>query len=301
MRSVFLFLAAVGAACAPSDVEPDVVARVNGEPITRTELDRKLAAYPKVGLAERAAERQALQGLIQRRLLLKEAIRRHLTITDEDLDAAVAALRRRFDDLESFGMWMKAQDLDDRALFETVRADLLVARVAGALVAPVTVSGEQVDHYYLAHKEDLRTEEVRIQVIAVSDAAAAEEIQAAIRNGEDFGRLARRKSRGIRASRGGDVGWIDAATLWPPMREAVRTLQPGKAIGPLARGDEFLVVRLHERRPGRTKTLEEARREVTERLLAQAQQDILQAWLESQEMNSRIEVLLPATGALATR
>ena len=88
------------------------------------------------------------------------------------------------------------------------------------------------------------------------------------------------------------MGWVDAATLGPPIRDAVGTLKPGEAIGPLQRGEEFLIVRLHQRRQGRTKTIEEARGEIRAVLLAQKQHATLQAWMAEQK-NATIEVLEP--------
>jgi len=313
MKSVVIAVAAVSCWAASSDCwagqignSPKdnlvVVARVNGEPVTGAEFQRMLShpltrnqLQQELGVEDpdpKELERLALRRLIHRRLMLQEAGRRKIAVTDEDLDKVIASLRRRFVDLKDFGVWMKEQGLDDRSLFETIRAEMLATRVAGALVAGVGLTEAQVREYYEAHKEDLKTEEVRIQIIAVKERAEAEEIQAALGKGEDFGRLAQRRSLGQRAARGGDVGWVNSEVLRPPMREAVSTLKPGEAIGPLPRGDEFLIVRLHERRTGRTKSLVEARPEIEPSLLAPKQQKALQSWLAEQEKKSKIEVFL---------
>jgi parvulin-like peptidyl-prolyl isomerase len=225
--------------------------------------------------------------------MLQEAARRNMTVTDEELDRGIASLRSRFEDLRGLGIWMKEQGLDDQTLFETIRAEMLVVRVSGALVADVRVTEEEIREYYEAHTQDLRTEDVWIQVIAVKSRTEAEEIQKALAKREDFGRLARQRSVGLRAAQGGDVGWVDSAMLWPPMRDAVSTMKAGEAMGPLQRGEEFLIVRLHERRPGRTKTLDEARRDIERRLLAEKQQAAIQTWLAEQEKKSKIETFLP--------
>lgn len=276
-----------------------LVARVNGDPITRAELRRVLGnPLTRQHLQDRGVkepdsqelEEFALRRLIHRRLMLQEASRRKLAITSAEVDSGLAALRRRFDDLKSFGQWLRDQELDDRALMASIREELLATRVAGALVAGVQFTDSEVREYYHARKGDLKVEEVWIQVIAVPDKAAAEEIQQALKSGEDFGRLAQRRSVGVRAAEGGNVGWVESATLWAPMREAVSTLKPGEAIGPLQKGEHILIVRLHKRRQGRTKTLGEARGEIERHLLAQKQQAALQAWAVAQERTAMIEV-----------
>jgi parvulin-like peptidyl-prolyl isomerase len=278
-----------------------VIARVNGEPITESEF-RRMVGNPltrqqlqqergETDPDQKELERLALQKLIQRRLMLQEASRRKIAVTNEELDKGMAALRRRFDDLKSFGQWMEEQGLDERSLFATIREEMVSTRTAGALVAGVRLTEEEIHEYYEAHTADLKSDEVWIQVITVKDKAAAEEIQKALKKGEDFGRLAQRRSIGLRAKEGGNVGWVDSATLWPPMREAVSTLKPGEAIGPLEKGEEFLIVRLHQRRAGRTKTLAEARPEIEPLLLTQKQQAALKTWVAEQEKKSKIEVL----------
>jgi len=285
--------------------EGEILARVNGDPVTRGEWERLLTSPVERDLlaqelgAEDPDGRElgalAVRKLIHRCLLLQEAGRRSLTVTEQELDQTITALRRRFEDLEGFGRWMKERGLDDRSLFETTRADILVAKVRGALAEGLRVTDEQVRQYYESHKDELRTEEVWLQVIAVEEQAQAEEIQAALRKGEDFGRLARKRSVGLRAARSGDVGWVTAETLWPPMRDAVATLKPGEAIGPLPKGEEFLIVRLHERRPGRTKTLAEARPEIEQRLLAARQREAIEAWLAEREAESKVEIVAPSS------
>jgi len=291
VNKLTVVLALAGSLLGASNAEPEIVARVNGETVTRAEFQRMLGSLELQDPDAKDLESQAIRNLIHRRLILQEAARRDFTVSEKDHDKALSSLRRRFEDLKSFGAWMKDQGLDDKSLRQTIREGMLTARVTGALVEKVRVTEDLVEQYYAAHKKELKTEDVWIQIIAVKEKAAAEVIQAALRKGEDFGRLAQRQSVGLRAERGGDVGWVNSETLPPPMREAVSGLTPGEAIGPLPRGEEFLIVRLHERRPGRAKTLDEARPEIEAVLLAQKQQEAIQAWLSKQEKKSKIEVL----------
>jgi parvulin-like peptidyl-prolyl isomerase len=268
-----------------------ILMRVNSEPVTQAEFERMLTSLAPQGLDSTEREPRAKRNLIHHRLILQEAARRSFRVAEQDLDSALKSLRGRFNDLRAFGVWMEEQGLDDRSLFQALRDGMLAARVRAALVEELHVTEAEVEQYYAAHKEELKTEDVWIQVIAVKERAAAEEIQTALSKGEDFGRLAQQRSLGMRATRGGDVGWVSSESLWPPMRRAVSTLQPGEAIGPLQRGEEFLVVRLHERRPGRTKSLDEARPEIEPRLLAAKQEETMQTWLVQQEQQASIEIV----------
>jgi parvulin-like peptidyl-prolyl isomerase len=281
-----------------------VAARVNGELITRAEVEKLLASprerqqllgAPDVEERDsKELDRRALDRLIERRLVLQEAGRRKFTVAEKELDKAVGSLRRRFDDIKGLGVWMHEQGLDDKSLFETARVEMLAARVRAALVQDVRVADDRVQQFYAAHKDDLKMQEVRLQIIVVNDEGAANEIMAALKAGGDFGKLAQQRSVGLRAAQGGDTEWVDVETLWPPMRDAVRTMKPRQARGPLKREAEFLIVRVHERREGRAMTLSEARPHIERRLLPAAQHDAVQAWLTAQKKTAKIEILLQA-------
>jgi foldase protein PrsA len=284
--------------------EPEIVARVNGEPLPRADLQHMLADPRELvrfqqeldGLDpdDKELERLALRELIHRRLILQEAHQRNFTVTEDELDQALSALRRRFGDLVSFGAWMHEQGLDDKSLFDVIRAGMLTNRVTAALVEEVRVTEKQVQEYYEAHKKDLKTgEEVRLRIIAVKSRVEAEEILATLKKGEKFSLLARTRSMGMLAAQGGDTGWNDSRTLPTPLQRVVGMLKVGDIGGPVQKAEgEFLLVGLEGRRPVRAKSLAAARPEIEQHLLAIKQQEAIQAWLTGQEKKSKIEVFL---------
>lgn len=278
-----------------------VVARVNGEPVTRAELDRtKNNPLTRQRLRQELGrenqdpkdlDRLALQMLIHRRLLLQEADRRKIQITDTELDKAVNSLRLRFDDLMVFGQWMKEQGLDERSLFDSVKEDILTDRVIALLVEGVQADEEQVQSYYEAHKDDIVIgEEVRLRLIAVRNREKADGVLAALRKGASFDRIARQRSVGLRAAQGGDTGWVDTRNLPQALHKAVSQMKTGDVAGPLQKGPgEFLIVGLEGRRPVRAKTLSDARPEIERILLPAEQQKAVRNWLEVNENKAEID------------
>lgn len=287
------------------DAPKGIVARVNGTDITTDELRRVQADLLEMRRLRGQAddelpgagefEQRAIQTLIERRLLLQEAARRGLSVSDDDLDAAVGELRRRFADLDNFGAWMQERGLGDLSLFETVRGDLLVRRVTAALTEDIEITEVQVAGYYDTHKEDLRIgEEIRLGIIAVNSLEAGEAILRALREGVNFRRLAREVSVGQRSAEGGDTGWLDVAALPQPLREVAAELREGEASGRMVKKSEteFLVVALAGRRPVHAATLEEARPEIERRLVPVEKQRTVANWLRAQEAQAQVEVFV---------
>jgi parvulin-like peptidyl-prolyl isomerase len=316
-----LALLAGGAAGAPDDsmisaTAAGIVARVNGEPITRGELQgmlahadlrrqlqRELGARKPDGVE---LERLAVQKLIDRRLMLQEARRRSVAVPDRYLDQATAALRHRFKDPRMFAVWAKTQGLDRTSLREAIRTEVLVRRVQDTLVSGVQLDEEEVQAYYEAHPDERKTpEQLRLQLVAIEDAAASAEIVAAMQKGEELDRLIRDRAEHLGPLQSEEVGWLSIESLEPLVREAVETLRPGESAGAVRDDGTSVIVRVVERRPAGTMSLAEARPGIERRLLTAKRLETVQAWLVAQRQRSRIEVYLRpgsfATGAAQGR
>jgi parvulin-like peptidyl-prolyl isomerase len=283
--------------------ESEVVARVNGDPMSRADLQRLLAdpltisrlqQEPGKDPEAKELEHLAVQELIRRRLILQEAERRKFTVTEDELNQTLSTLRRRFGDLESFGVWMHERGLDDKSLFAAIREGMLINRVTATLVEDVHVTEEEVQRYYETHKNNLSPgEKVRLRIIAVKSEDEANEILADLKMGESFSHLARMRSLGKLAARGGDTGWINPRTLPLQLRGVVDMLKEGDVGGPLQKADEeFLLVGLEARRPSQETNLAAMRPQIEQRLLFSKQQGAIQAWLTEQEKQAQIELLL---------
>ena len=303
-------------------VDSGIVARVNGDPITegevrrmlgdpamrqqlQQELDRRSSRTDLPGQSEpqpgnavstannRQLERLAVRRLIMHRLLVQEATRRNLTMTDKEHERARVAVQRRFKDVEAYEAWRKSFGLDDFALSQALRTEVLVGRAQMALLKDVRPSEAQVQAYYESHRAELTTADVvRLQVMAVPDKALAERLVEALKRGDDFGRLAaRERHRGVRAIESEKSAGVSSDRLPIEVREAVSTLKVGQAHAPIKSGDEYLIVRLAEQQRGYAKSLDEARPEIEQALLRATQRRHLAQWMSEQHKVAKIEVL----------
>lgn len=295
---LIVLVAGAETSAVPSPIEraeSGIVARVNGDPVTRAELQRVLAdrsmrrrLQQEFGLQESDSKeliRLAVRMLVSQRLILQEAGRRGITVAEQDLDRIVAALRRRP---------KYTNRLDERSFRESLRTRILETRARAALVEGVRLSEEQVQAYYEAHREDLKTAEaVWLRIITVEDEEAAEEILATLKKaGEAGGDVREQAMQFIGADQGTDMGWVDPQTLPPPVREAVGSLKAGESSRPVQTDAGLLIVRLEDRRPAQRVSLADARPQIEQRLLTAKRQQALQDWLLEQEKHSRIEVFL---------
>ena len=291
-------------AVAASVAAPDIAARVNGEPITRVEWQRTLTDPRTRSLYQRehsakqvdsqAYGRWVLQRLIVKHLTLQEAARRQFVVSETDLDEAVQAWKASYKGgPKGLQKYLNSRGLDETALRETLRADMLVARVTSEVIKDVRLTERELRAYYEKNKAELQLpEEVLLKVIAVKDKAAAEGIVASLRKGEPFENAAREVSTEPRASLLSNGRWIAVNAMPPALREPVAALKASENTEVLKGGSEYYVVRLEDRRPARAQTLAEAQPQIEQRLLPEKQKEALQAWLRKQEKKAKIEVLV---------
>lgn len=153
------------------------VAYVNGEPITRDELDRAtrlseivlilyqshpafaqaLLATPEGKAFLARYERDVLEGLILRRLGVQEALRRGLSVDEGEVarrtEASLREVRARYGFTEeAFRAYLESQGFTPEGYREEVarwhREELLLAALRLALAAEIRVTDEEVRAYY---------------------------------------------------------------------------------------------------------------------------------------------------------
>lgn len=179
-----------------SSQENEIVALVNGEQITRNELERQMGLLPPQ-LQQLMGEEQVLAQMIDEKLLLQEANARGVAPSQEDIDAA-------YQDLLVQGNITEAQLLDNVATYglqiEDIREMLIQQQTVTLLLEQtvedaVDVSEEAKRQFYQDNIESFASdEEVTVRHILISNAqstpqAAFDEAQATlerIEDGEDF-------------------------------------------------------------------------------------------------------------------
>jgi hypothetical protein len=162
-RAIALFIAAiftlVYASAAPAELIDHIVAAVNNEVITASELRQAVALNERLGRASadrKALEDETLEGLINRRLLVQEARRlRFVDISDQELGAEVERLRMRLGSGAGFAGLLETLDMTEqelaRMLGERLLAEKFVEKKVGLFVR---VTHEEAESYFEEHREE---------------------------------------------------------------------------------------------------------------------------------------------------
>jgi peptidyl-prolyl cis-trans isomerase SurA len=246
-------------------VEPTLrkaTAIVNGEIITGTDVDQRLALIQvanggKIGAEEQERLRvQVLRNLIDETLQIQEAKANKITISDAELDQSYARVSRNFKRTpEAMSTYLRTVGSSDRSIQRQIQGEISWSRLLRRKVE-VNISDAEVNQYLDRLKASRGTSEYRVGEIYLSSApentaeitANASKIIEQIRKGGSFQAYARQFSEASTASVGGDLGWIRAAQLPDTLAQAVQELTVGQIAGPIAVPGGFSILYLIDSR-----------------------------------------------------
>jgi peptidyl-prolyl cis-trans isomerase C len=266
--------------------------RVNGVEVTEADLKREiqfLRVNPGMPLADVARE-DILDRLINDMLVLQEAKRLNVSISDEAVDAELTKM------LSEYGTnnqdMYKNFRLSPARMRDLMRRQMLVeATVNLAVESKIEIKREDVEAYYWTHLlEFYQPAAVRARQIIVDTQAQADTLVKKNREGERFASLAEKYSRGPEKDRGGELGWVAAEDLPKSFTQALFKLQPGQISPVIETEYGFHIFMVDETRGGGKIPLAEAQTGI-ERTLRTAKTDrAFQEWLEGLRAEARIEI-----------
>ena len=163
---------------------------------------------------------------------------------------------------------------------ENYREQLLVEALLNMEVLSVPRPPQPaIEEYWKEHRADFAVPRlIRISHIVIKanegegDDEAEERIQAVsgrLEKGEDFSRLASEVSEDNSSFRGGDLGYFPPGRLAPELEGGAWELEVGEISGPIKTRYGYHIIKVTDKKEPRDKTLEEARREVIAKILAE--------------------------------
>ena len=246
-----------------------IIAIVDESVITRRELtDRIKLLKAEFQQSNRrlpksdVLERQVLEALINDSILLQEARRRGVKVTEGQLNQTMQRLARQNKmNLSEFRDAIIADGLDYDKYRETVRRELILTTLRNQYSQRnATISDSEVDDFMKLSGEDEANYEYHLShiLIALPDAASPEQVSEAqqfvneilteLDQGAQFDQLANTYSAGATALQGGDLGWRKRAEIPSLFTTEVLVMEPGDHAGPIRSASGFHIVYLEGRR-----------------------------------------------------
>jgi peptidyl-prolyl cis-trans isomerase C len=289
---------------------PDVVARVNGQPVTKADFDR-LVKNIEAGRGPIPADkrdevlRAVLDQLITYNVLKQEAASRKLAVADTDVEAQVAQMQKQFPTEAEFSKALTARNTTVAQLKADAKIDMAINKMMEAEVTAVAATDADVQDFYAKNPDKFKQgESVRATHILIkADEKADEPTKKAarakidgllkrVKAGEDFGALAKEHSEDGSSAQGGDLGFFPRGQMVPPFDQAAFALKPGEISDVVVSQFGFHIIKLIEKKDATVVPLEQVKPRVQEFLTNQKKQEKVDALIKDAKAKAKIEVLV---------
>ena len=291
---------------------PDVLARVNGEAVTKADFDRliknmEVSANQPIP-AERRDEifRRALDQLVTYTVLLQESRARKITVSDAEVEANLKQMRSQFPNEDAFKKALAARGMSLEKLKSDAKIDMSINKMMEAEVASAAAPTDaQVREFYdknpdkFKQEEAVRASHILFRVAENADAATkkktleqAQSVLKEARGGADFAELAKKYSADGSAQQGGDLNFFTKGQMVPAFDQAAFAMKPGDISDIVTTQFGYHIIKVTDRRPPSTVPFEQVSERIKEYLSEQQQQQRVGAFVESLKQKAKIEVLV---------
>jgi peptidyl-prolyl cis-trans isomerase SurA len=282
--------------CNRNESSGDALARVNGEKILRSDVDKyyanQTAGSPQQPVGEQAASLRLniLKQLIDDEIMMQRARKLGLLATDEEVDAKFTEFKSPYTQ-EEFDKRLKEKNVTLDDFKRDLRRGLTVEKVFNKEVtSKINITDADITNYYNEHKAEFNLIEPQYHLAQIvvtttpapvnngkndkaqNEAEGKKKIQMLmnrIESGEDFSTVAMNYSEQTNTStNGGDMGFIPESSLKADMQamQAISKLKIGQNTEPIpAYGDGgrklvgYRIVKLIAREPAGQRELSDPR------------------------------------------
>ena len=314
------------AGCRASQRSADVLAKVNGKPILRSEVDTyyrsQTAESPQQPSSEQATSLRLniLKELINQELMMQRAQKLGLLATDEEVDSKLAEMKAPYTQ-EEFDKRLKERGITLDDFKRDLRRNLTITKVINKEVtSKITISDADISSYYNAHKAEFNLVEPQYhlaQIVvttqpnpqirtnkATNEAEARKKIQTVqnrLESGEDFNTVAMNYSEDQSTSgNGGDMGLVPESAIKsdPVASQVVLKLKPGQTSGIIPVVDPgsrqvagFRIIKLVAKEPAGQRELNDPRVQqfIREQLRGSREQLLKAAYYEVVRDEAKVE------------
>jgi peptidyl-prolyl cis-trans isomerase SurA len=307
-------------------VVEEIIARVNNEIITRSEYDKSLATGEEevrgdcqgkctpeqLQAALEDRRKTALRDLIDQSLLAQRGKDMGISVeTDVIKQLDQIRIQNKFPTMEAFETEVTKQGMNWEDFKNNIRNHILTQKVVSQEVGShISIGDSDSRAYYDEHRaEFVRPEQVAIREIIVNtegkkDAEIpdlrkkADTALQRVKDGEDFGEIAKRLSDGATKEQGGYIGTFKRGELAKQLEDVVFKMKRNGLTDVLETKQGLLIMQVMEHYDEGEQSFEKVRNEISEHLYNQKLEPAVREYLKTLREQSYV-IIKPGFAELA--
>jgi parvulin-like peptidyl-prolyl isomerase len=293
-----LVVASALAGAARAEILEQILVKVNGEILTKTDLEQRQTAVLRQrnpqALQDDEGLKRALQEItpqllvdtVDEMLLVQRGRELGYKMTDEQFRGIIDNIKKenKLATDDQFNTALKQEGMTLEDLRRSIERRMLIDRVQQIeVMQKVGITEEEAKAYYAAHPDEFRSPAtVTLREIFVSIPAGdgktinvaqeeealakAEAARGRIAKGEDFGKVAAEVSDAPSKANAGLIGPINKSELAPKLTELLDGLKPGEVTKPLRSPRGYQIIKLESMSTSDVEPFEQVRDKIADRV-----------------------------------
>src|SRR5229473_3761709 len=296
----------------------EIIARVNNEIITRSELEKARVSAEddarqecqgkctpeqlKTNIEDR--QKNTLRDLIDQSLLIQRGKDMGVNVEPELIKRLdQLRIQNKIDSMEDLEKAVSAQGQNWEDFKNNIRSGLLTQRVIGSEVGShITIGKDEIAKYYDEHKQEfVRPEQVALREIEVSTEKKpesdlpelkkkADTALKRVKDGEDFGEIAKRFSDGATAKQGGFLGVYKRGELAKELEDMVFKMKKNELTDVMDTKQGYLVLQVLERYEAGEQPLAKVENEIMDHLYSERMEPAMRKYLKTLREQSYVVI-----------
>ena len=297
---------------ASSDKE---AATVNGKPILKSQYDHELSVFQKraeqqgrpLSDADLATvKKQLLENLIEAEMLYQQSQKEGVKVEDQSINEQIEKIKKRFPDEAAYKKALEGMEMSEKEIRSQIQRGLAINQLLDTNVRQkITVTAEESNNFYKSNPNLFKQpEQVKASHILIKVAPDAEEaqkkqarkkiedVQKKVRQGEDFGSLAKANSEGPTAQRSGDLGYFSRGQMVKPFEDAAFALKVGEVSEIVETQFGYHLIKVTDKKPARTIPYKEIQPMLDQHLKNEKEKTEIKGYIENLKKSATIKIFI---------
>jgi peptidyl-prolyl cis-trans isomerase SurA len=299
-------------------VGEEIIARVNNEIITRSEYEKARTAAAdeakqdcqghctpeQLEIAIEDRQKNALRDLIDQSLLVQRGKDMGLSVEPDVIKKLdQVRIQNNIASMEDLEKAVSAQGVNWEDFKNNIRNGVLTQRVISSEVGShITIGHDEIEKYYNEHKaEFVRPEQVALRSIEINtEKKSPEEIVELkkkaettlkrIKDGDDFGEMAKRFSDGSTAKQGGFLGVYKRGELSKELEDTVFKMRKNEVTDVMETKQGFLILQVLEHYDEGEQSLAKVEPEITDKLYSARMEPAMREYVKTLREQSYVVI-----------
>jgi peptidyl-prolyl cis-trans isomerase C len=288
------------------------IASVNGKAISKSQYERRLSVFKKRAAhkggplddtALTTVKNRILENLIDAEVLYQQSQKEGIKVDDQAINEQIKKMKKRFSDETAYKKAIERMHVSEKEFRTEIQRALAINQLIDTNVRQkITVTDEESKKYYNNNSNLFKQpEQVKISLIWIKVTPDDEEskkiqarkkiemVQKKVKQGEDFGKLAKAYSEGPNAQREGAWGYLKRGKSADPIRDAAFALKVGEVSGIIETKSGYHLIKVNDKKPAGTTPYKEVIPMIERHLEKEKEKTEIQGYIENLKKSAKIK------------